>query len=108
MNNDKYLLVIVCNFCNYSIFFVIVRVGGPMFINLLLPNYPLLQIKNNIMAAANRLFLPNYLHAFYYFPHFVGHKLVAQFVEVHAVGGQYGFFLVVGVVFEVIFQESLA
>ncbi|TAF25647.1 MAG: hypothetical protein EAZ70_09805 [Runella slithyformis] len=32
-----------------------------MFINLLLPNYPLLQIKNNSIAAANRLFLPNYL-----------------------------------------------
>jgi hypothetical protein len=25
-----------------------------MFVNLLLPNYPLLQIKNNIIAAANR------------------------------------------------------
>ncbi|TAH05441.1 MAG: hypothetical protein EAZ14_13390 [Runella slithyformis] len=31
-----------------------------MFINLLLPNYPLLQIKNNIMAAANRTGGPNY------------------------------------------------
>ncbi|TAE91292.1 MAG: hypothetical protein EAZ80_12775, partial [Runella slithyformis] len=30
------------------------RPCGPMFINLLLPNYPLLQIKNNSMAAANR------------------------------------------------------
>ncbi|TAF93297.1 MAG: hypothetical protein EAZ32_19415 [Cytophagia bacterium] len=46
---NKYLLSSIFNYSNL------------LFINLLLPNYPLLQIKNNSMAAANRLFLPNYL-----------------------------------------------
>jgi hypothetical protein len=32
-----------------------------MFINLLLPNYPLLQINNNSVEAANRLIVLNYL-----------------------------------------------
>jgi hypothetical protein len=31
-----------------------------MFINSLLPNYPLLQIKNNSMAAANRTAAPHH------------------------------------------------
>ncbi|TAG37441.1 MAG: hypothetical protein EAZ32_15355 [Cytophagia bacterium] len=50
-----------------------------MFINLLLPNYPLLQIKNNIIAAANRLFLPNYLFTVMAYKDFTLERLELEF-----------------------------
>ncbi|TAG18608.1 MAG: hypothetical protein EAZ32_13325 [Cytophagia bacterium] len=63
-NNNKQLSI---NAQLFAIIAAVIACGGagrpvgPMFINLLLPNYPLLQIKNNSVAAANRLFLPKHL-----------------------------------------------